>query len=357
MLVNTLQKTPLKKQGKHLEKLDGIRGFAAIYVVLYHFVGQVKILPTFVEKALFSFGQEAVILFFLLSGFVIYISIARSSKTTFRSYFIKRFRRIYFPFFISIIVSLLVFYLNGNLAKAFSWQEFIGNLAMLQDFTGVKPGGWVRNFLDNYPLWSLSYEWWFYLLFFPCYFVFKDYKPRIYFVLAFSAICFIIYANFPNKAALTFAYFIIWWCGLEAADVYLRERRFTLNNMKPVIFSLLFMSILVALPILTAEKIQFGFYPFLIFRHFFASLIAVAIGLFWYKYKLLYFDNIFGIFTTIAPISYGLYVLHYPILIQLNLNSYISNQWLDYGIKFALIIGLAYLTEIKLQPLVNKWLK
>jgi peptidoglycan/LPS O-acetylase OafA/YrhL len=357
MVVNTLQKALLRQKQKHLDKLDAIRGFAAVYVVFYHFFGQAKLLPNIVEKAVFSFGQEAVILFFLLSGFVIYVSVERSSKITFQSYFMKRFRRIYFPFFISIVVSLLVFYLNGNLGKAFSWPQLLGNLAMLQDFSGVKPGGWVRNFLDNYPLWSLSYEWWFYLLFFPCYFVFKDYKPRIYFVLAFSAISFVIYANFPNKAALTFAYFIIWWCGLEAADVYLRHRKFTFNNMKPVIFSLLFMSILVALPILTVEKIQFGFYPFLIFRHFFASLLAVAIGLLWYRHKLLYFDNILGIFTTIAPISYGLYVLHYPLLIQLNLSSYISNQWLDYGIKFALIFGLAYLTEIKLQPLVNKLLK
>jgi peptidoglycan/LPS O-acetylase OafA/YrhL len=97
-LLIPFKKLPLKKQQKHLEKLDVIRGFAAVYVVLYHFFGQVKLLPNIVEKVIFSFGQEAVILFFLLSGFVIYVFVERSSKITFSSYFIKRFIRIYFPY-------------------------------------------------------------------------------------------------------------------------------------------------------------------------------------------------------------------------------------------------------------------
>jgi peptidoglycan/LPS O-acetylase OafA/YrhL len=98
MVVNTLQKALLRQKQKHLDKLDAIRGFAAVYVVFYHFFGQAKLLPNIVEKVIFSFGQEAVILFFLLSGFVIYVSVERSSKITFSSYFIKRFIRIYFPY-------------------------------------------------------------------------------------------------------------------------------------------------------------------------------------------------------------------------------------------------------------------
>lgn len=341
----------------HLNKLDAIRGFAAVYVVLHHFVHDLEFIPVPIKKILFSFGQEAVMFFFLLSGFVIYWSVNKSKELYFKSYFIKRFRRIYFPFTISIVVSIIVFYVDGKLAYDFSWQDLIGNFLMLQDFSGVKPGTWFPPFLANYPLWSLSYEWWFYMLFFPCYKLLPKNKNRIYFILFFSIASFVTYIAIPNQVALFFSYYIIWWSGIEAAEVFINEGRFTTQNMRPIIFSLLVMTTLTFIPVLGADKFQPGYYPFLIFRHFFAALITIVLGLLWYQKKLAYFNQTLGCFLKIAPISYGIYIFHYPILQQLNLNPYISNLWMIYLIKFAMIIGLSYVVEIKLQPLVNKWIR
>ena len=40
-------------------------------------------------------------------------------------------------------------------------------MLMLQDRSYAKPGVWVSLVGGNAPLWSLSYEWWFYMAYFP----------------------------------------------------------------------------------------------------------------------------------------------------------------------------------------------
>ena len=341
----------------HLKKLDDIRGFAAIYVIIYHISQTNNFIPENLKNLFFSFGQEAVILFFLLSGFVIYTSVYRKPDISFSYYFIRRFRRIYFPFIIAILLSCFLAILNEKFLQEFSWYELMGNLLMLQDFS-AKPGVIVKPFLSNYPLWSLSYEWWFYMLFFVLFktaFFHNNY--RIYCIFSISFISYFIYIIYPNPMALYLAYFIIWWCGLEAAEIYLRTKRFTLRAVKPILICLFLMSIISLIPVIFSGKIRLGYYPFLNFRHFSIAFMAILFGLIWYQYKLRYFDTILGIFFKVAPISYGLYIFHYPILNQLNLSRYFTNIWLDYLVKFILIFCLAYVVEIKLQPLVNRWLK
>lgn len=349
----------ISRPKKHIKKLDCIRGFAAFYVLIYHIVSLTDFVPEIIKNLFFSFGQEAVILFFLLSGFVIYISVYSKTDLTFHYYFIRRFRRIYFLLIIALFLSIFLAILNQKFIKVFSWSELIGNLLMLQDFS-AKPGIIVRPFLGNYPLWSLSYEWWFYLLFFPCYkSILFRLNNRIYVVLITSFISYLIYIIYPNAIALYLAYFIIWWCGVEAADIYLKKQRFTFRSMKPILICLFLMSIISFIPVMSVDRIQLGYYPFLNFRHFASAFIAVLVGLIWYINRLRYFDSILRVFNKIAPISYGVYILHYPILAQLNLHKYglYFHISLEYTLKLLLIFSLAYLVEIKLQPIVNRWLK
>ena len=64
-----------------LQRLEAVRGVAALYVVIAH-----SITPT---PFILSFGQEAVIVFFLLSGFVIEYSSAKTLDRGFKYYFQK----------------------------------------------------------------------------------------------------------------------------------------------------------------------------------------------------------------------------------------------------------------------------
>jgi peptidoglycan/LPS O-acetylase OafA/YrhL len=346
----------MSSQQIHLKKLDSLRGLASLYVVLHNLVYGLYGLNLISEgwKLFFFAGQEAVMLFFILSGFVIYLS-THQKNLDFRSFFVRRFRRIYFPFVLSILLSILIFYFNGNLADKFSWKELLGNLLLLQDFGRVKPGNWFSPFLGNLPLWSLSYEWWFYMLFYPLY-KFLPKSKRLYIILAFSAASYLIYTAYPNHICLVGSYLIIWWCGVELATCFC-EGKFSFKQVQIITISLSLMMFLSLLPILQVQEIKFGVYPFLVFRHFSAALLMIWVGFFWYQHNFYCFDRLLGIFAKLAPISYAIYIFHFPILVQLNLTPIFNNFYLEYFLKSCLLFSLAYITEIKLQPVINRWLK
>ena len=101
-----------------LEKLEALRGFSAFYVVLHHSLPHNFILGGVNIGNLFRFGQEAVILFFLLSGFVINYSFQTTKDKTFRTYFFKRFSRIYIPLIIIMALGYMIeSFKNGSLSN------------------------------------------------------------------------------------------------------------------------------------------------------------------------------------------------------------------------------------------------
>ncbi|HEY9299412.1 MAG TPA: hypothetical protein VIQ31_24235, partial [Phormidium sp.] len=139
--------------------------------------------------------------------------------------------------------------------------------------------------------------------------------------------------------------------------IFTTYKRFTYSHLQPIFISLILMSFLATVPLLEAEELRLGYYPFLVLRHFFTALLLMFIGWIWYQNKLLLFDKLLGVFAKISPISYALYIFHYPILVQWQLQPYIPNYWLEYSLKFVVLIGLAYLTEIKLQSRIYRWIK
>src|SRR4051812_18131486 len=80
--------------------LECLRGFAASYVLLGHLLLAGLKLDHPLLRAVLQYGQEAVMLFFLLSGVVIFWSLR--PETTFRQYVFQRARRI-FPTFIAAL--------------------------------------------------------------------------------------------------------------------------------------------------------------------------------------------------------------------------------------------------------------
>ncbi|MEM9542671.1 MAG: acyltransferase [Cyanobacteria bacterium P01_E01_bin.42] len=340
---------------RYIRKFDSLRGFAAIYVLIYHCVDKADFIPSILKAAFLSFGQEAVMMFFLLSGFVIYLSYA--SNLNIRNYLIRRFRRIYFPFLISLFISGFIFLANNKFIKNFSWFDLLGNILMLQDIAFLKPGTWFEPFLGNVVLWSLSYEWWFYIFFiFINKTIFKN-ERRIYMIFGISIFSHCFYWIYPNQISLFLSYFSIWWSGVEMAGVFVRYKRFPLARVKPILISLYSTCALTAIPIFFSDKIELGIYPFLTFRHFFIASFLLTVAIIWHRYKMKFFNNIFGVFTIFGPISYSIYLFHYPILLQWQLSNYIDSIWIVYLIKVALLFGLCYLVDIKLQPIVNRYLK
>ena len=109
-----------------LEKLEAVRGFAALYVVFFHTLPQKIYLGGINIGALFRFGPEAVIVFFALSGFVIKYTYERSKDKSFRYYFIRRFIRLYIPLlFIFLLAAAAGALIGGIVGDRIGRQRII----------------------------------------------------------------------------------------------------------------------------------------------------------------------------------------------------------------------------------------
>jgi peptidoglycan/LPS O-acetylase OafA/YrhL len=339
-----------------LTKLEALRGFAAIYVVFHH-VFHTKPFSAYPKIVfLFSFGQEAVILFFLLSGFVIKMSFERSKDKSFHTYFLKRFLRIYIPL-------ILVFGLN-YLLVSYSSQQFINpqwknlseNLLMLQDVPYLKLHVICSPYLNNIPLWSLSYEWWFYMLFYWIYYAFKAKASSLVFIVAvLSAVTYFFYPFFLNRLLL---YFSIWWTGVSIAEVYMDSIKFNVKNLRGPLGALTACLVILLLNAIfnrnNGLSTGIGVSPMLEVRHFSFAIATVLIAIVWNFYRWKYFKVTIGLFGVFAPISYGIYISHYFLMINAPYLNFLGNAYLKVLVGLTICVLFSYVVEMKIYVRIIK---
>jgi peptidoglycan/LPS O-acetylase OafA/YrhL len=300
-------------------RLEYLRGAASFYIFLHHYV--YHNLPEYRDVLVryFVFGQLAVLLFFLLSGFVVhYATLGQDPHMSFRSYFVRRFRRI-FPIF---CIALGVAYASASVLAGRWVDPSLGelglNLLQLQDRS--RAGNWVEPYMGNSPLWSLSYEWWFYMWYFAVHLVCKHrpYRQK-YVVLGIATVGFISDVLWPNPLSHIASYLVLWWFGVELAREYLSHGTVTFKNQWFGVASILVLTALWTLPVVagSGETHRIDWYepPGLTLRHFVSVVLLVGVGWAWYKVGLVGFDRVFGIFGWLAPVSYCLYVVHFPLLL------------------------------------------
>ena len=93
---------------QRLSELDALRGIAALSVVFWHFFCATYTLPGVWPIYWISRGDGAVVLFFLLSGFVLSLPFRRAQKPDYLNFAIRRVCRIYLPYLAGIGLSILV---------------------------------------------------------------------------------------------------------------------------------------------------------------------------------------------------------------------------------------------------------
>ncbi|MEO6411873.1 MAG: acyltransferase [Pedococcus sp.] len=168
-----------------LRALDGLRGVAAVVVLLHHAFLTVPALarPYYVAEAadrdsplvwalihtplhLAWAGTEAVYVFFVLSGLVLALPVLRSASSfSWLEYFPRRAARLYLPIVAAVLWGLLLVWLvpRDNTASRGLWMRARPNEAswsgVAHDLTLL--GG--ESHLIS-PLWSLQWELWFSLL-------------------------------------------------------------------------------------------------------------------------------------------------------------------------------------------------
>ena len=146
--------------------LDTLRIFAALAVFLGHtnfqwFFGSSLIGP--------QNGQDYVIIFFVLSGFVIAWSVDKKKDLSFSQYIFDRLTRLWSVVLPSLLIGYVLDYF-GNLLHPSSYgsilasnhteAKFLASSLFLHEswFFSIRPG-------TNGPFWSLSYEFFYYMIF------------------------------------------------------------------------------------------------------------------------------------------------------------------------------------------------
>ncbi|MBK7174891.1 MAG: acyltransferase [Bacteroidales bacterium] len=349
------------KRKPRLEKLEAIRGFAALYVVFFHALPQKIELFGVNVGLLFRFGPESVIVFFVLSGFVIKFTYEKSKDKSFKFYFIRRFIRLYIPlFFIYVLGYLIKCYGEGKLADP-EWITLLGNLFMLQDVITLKPNVVSGSYMGNGVLWSLSYEWWFYMLFFVLVTWIKSDKLNKWVnILAISAAAsYIFYPFIVNRLMM---YFAIWWIGVRFATTYLSGGKYTFRSIMPYGYVLFAITGLLALNLYIhfAATKTYSYplvaYPIIELRHFVFAIIVMFGAIAWQNIKWVGFDLFFGVFKYIAPCSYVMYISHAYLVVDATYLKFLNNKVIEYGLYILIMIMFSYTIEVVVYNRIRKQL-
>lgn len=341
-----------------LEKLDALRGMAALYVVIHHTVSNSTTFFGSNIGYLFRFGEEAVILFFLLSGFVINFSFVKARDKTFKTYFFKRATRIYIPLLIVMLLGYFIECYNAGEAVNAYPKDLLLNLLMLQDISSLKPNVVVDPYMHNSPLWSLSYEWWFYMLYFLIQkFVLTDNRKDI-FVFSVSIISALTYVYFPIFLPRLLMYMGIWWLGVILSNKYMKSEEITLRSTVMPLSGIFTVFLICGFGVyrasLSGALNGMGVHPVLEMRDQFSALVIIAFGIFWKSRKWILFDKIVKPFLVFAPISYVVYISHYYFVVDAHYFSFITNQTLEFIAYLVAMLAFSYIVEIIIYPKMLK---
>lgn len=364
-------------QARTYDVLEAARGLSAVMVALSHarpFVmndyGPHAASPLgLIFYAVAGLGHAAVIIFFVLSGFLISGSVTRSLERgtwSWRNYLVARVGRLHavaipclaLTFLIDSVTmratgssfyqGLLGSYHSGPMADGVHLDAatFLANVAFLQ--TIVSPV-----FGSNGPLWSLAYEFWYYLLFPMTMVVATRYSSRRYhleLILA-GAIAAVGIAAGSNLLTL----YAAWYAGrlsrqLSDAAPFGGQVRWLAPLAAFGMLATLGLSRTQVLPVVAGDL-----------------LLAGIVALFFaFTSKLTLPDPLFVPIEFLAKISYSLYLIHFPVMASAAA-FVLDNRRLDFSAtSVALVfgfclIGIAAGTAVyalfeRRTALVRQWL-
>jgi peptidoglycan/LPS O-acetylase OafA/YrhL len=149
--------------------LTSLRFFAAAWVVALHYSEQMPVHSS-TYTAFFENGRLGVDFFFVLSGFIlthVYLGQLRDGRFSFRSFIARRFARLY-PLHLATLLVVIGYVAIGRAldisfknAEAYTLEMLWHNLLMIHAW------GFSHSLSWNYVSWSISAEWFAYLVFLP----------------------------------------------------------------------------------------------------------------------------------------------------------------------------------------------
>jgi peptidoglycan/LPS O-acetylase OafA/YrhL len=377
--MNPNQRT-LKTSANTLMFLDGLRGIAALYVVIGHARGFLwegyssgyLTHPenyNFFDKiamyglSLFKFGHEVVLFFFMLSGFLIHLKYAKKykhnpqAKFDYKEYFLRRVKRIYPPFLFAILLT----YLLDSLGTSLGYSLYNGT-KILESFE-ISQTHDIRTLLGNFfflfkvyvpifgtngPAWSLKYEWWFYMLY-PLLMLLG--KQSI-FKSTTCILALFIFSFFPliwpeQLIREVFSMMLSCWFGVLLAEIYTKRINIKIKHASFMIV-MLFIS-----PLLAKQN------PVIYYTTIGLGMSGLLSTFFWVQQK--------GVSLTILEklkwlgnFSYTPYIIHFPLLMLFSgwwMSTHNNNLPINIGlviVSVILVTMVAYLVHFVTEiPFIN----
>jgi len=297
-----------------ITELDGLRGIAAILVVLYHYTTRFSVkfdIEILSDITFFKYGHYGVQMFFVISGFVIFMSINKINSPF--EFVYKRFIRLYPTFWLCLILTaLFVSFLGPDLLKV-NWSDFFINFTMIPHVLNSK-------FVDG-VYWTLQIELCFYL--FILLLLLTNTTRYITIIGLFYIVCgFLLY--FVFKLFPYYHHGLLFFSGIQFYKLWRGDNKWSTHGslLAIVVLSYLF------------KGIELGLCISLIFGTFYLLI-----------YQKLHFLSL-PLFVFLGKVSYTFYLLHQNIghsvqliLIQNNL----TNKFLLIAIPFFLTLVMSYL--------------
>ncbi len=339
----------------HLTYLDGIRGFAALWVMGWHAIilgshvnpwkadlpKPLAISVSFLSSIFFHYATLAVVAFIVLSGYVLSIPICTGSGVKlqggFGRYILRRAKRILPPYYAALVFSVVVMAFTPWVHRVANWTG--GENWWNNQFPVLAPGVIVSHLLllhnrsalwfekINGPLWSIAVEW------------------QIYFLLPLLLLP--LWRKFGLASALAFAwivglgslFFAPWllglegWyvgpfaCGMVAAELSINHERYRwLQKMRFNFIGWLFLGLMVLCYALQGKSHGIGLiwlldkssYRFWLMGALFAAgfsclLIAGTSALNQNRTTLVTRFSTLRPLVFVGGFSYSLYLIHVPI--------------------------------------------
>lgn len=287
--------------------LDFLRSIAALMVFFGHAltISDFKVSVIFKLYPIHSLG---VVIFLILSGFLITYQFFTKEIYCFEDYFIDRFSRIYVTFIPASILMVACPVLFFPTEYIFSIRLFLMNLLML----GNTPFDQVISWLPTFPLlgslavvWTLTLEWWLYMFFGALFVKSRSLVGNIVKLIVFPLSLLVVF-----YFSITTLYSFAWFFGCIGALIFLKFKppgKTTLLMLLAIIFyAVIYMS-------LGSEK-PFNFFnvQFVIFSVILFMISIFCVGEFKYIRKFFIFSK--KVWKYLAFISYPFYLIHLPFL-------------------------------------------
>ena len=127
--------SPASPRAPRLAELDALRGIAVLMVLAFHYTTRFGQLHPELAWGGFPLGYYGVELFFVISGFVIIMTLDRSQRAT--DFVVARFSRLYPAYWTAVLLTSLVLWLAGRTMDSPPIARIAVNLTMLQEFFHV----------------------------------------------------------------------------------------------------------------------------------------------------------------------------------------------------------------------------